>query len=177
MSLQRAPPERVILGIDPGIAIMGYAFLQEQQEQFHLLVCDVIRTPKHTPLPDRLHVLYEHLTVLLSTYHPTEVAMETLFFGRNRTTAMMVSHARGVCMLALAFAHLPLFEYTPSQVKKAVTGSGTANKLQVGECVQTFLSLPTVPTPDDAADAAAVAVCHVFQSAVSEPQVTKERIV
>lgn len=157
---QRSPPERIILGFDPGIAITGYAFIREQQGVLQVLACDVIRTPKHTPLPDRLQSLYEQLSTLLTTYRPTESAMELLFFGKNRKTAMEVSHARGVAMLAMKQAHLSITEYTPSQIKLAVTGYGNANKSQVGEMVRVLLKLSAVPRPDDAADAAAAAICH-----------------
>lgn len=157
---KRSPPERIILGIDPGIAITGYAFVREQKGILQLLACGVIRTPKNTALPDRLQILYEQLTALLAAYHPTESAMELLFFGKNRKTAIMVSHARGVAMLALQQAHLSIAEYTPSEVKLAVTSYGNANKSQVGEMVRLLLKLPAIPRPDDAADAAAIAICH-----------------
>lgn len=160
MNDSRAPPKRLILGIDPGIAITGYALIHEGQGAFRLCACGVIRTPSHTPLPDRLLSLHEQLTTLLTTHHPTEAAMELLFFGKNRTTAIPVSHARGVIMLALRQAQLPIAEYSPSLVKKAITGYGNANKAQVGEMVRVLLHLPTVPKPDDAADAAAIALCH-----------------
>lgn len=165
MPLQRAPPERIILGIDPGIAITGYAFLQEQQGMLDMLACDVIRTPKHTPLPERLVSLYVQLSALLTKYHPTEAAIELLFFGKNRKTAMDVSHARGVILLALKQAHLPIAEFTPGQIKLALTGYGNANKTQVGEMVRVLLKLSTVPRPDDAADAAATAICYVHTHA------------
>lgn len=154
----RAPPERIILGIDPGIAITGYAVVHEGQGVLQMLACGVLRTPKGTLLSDRLLSLHEQLTTLLTTHHPTEAAMELLFFGKNRTTAIAVSHARGVSLLALKQAHLPIAEYTPSQIKKAVTGYG--NKAQVGEMVRVLLHLSTIPRPDDAADAAALAICH-----------------
>jgi len=159
-SLQRAPPERVILGIDPSIAITGYAFMRERRGAVELLACDVIQTPKHTPLPDRLVSLYQQLTDLLPIYHPTESAIELLFFGKNRKTAMDVSHARGVILLALKQANLPIAEFTPGQIKLALTGYGNASKTQVGEMVRVLLKLSTVPRPDDAADAAATAICY-----------------
>jgi crossover junction endodeoxyribonuclease RuvC len=160
----RSPPTRIILGIDPGIAITGYACICEEHGVLQIQACGVLRTPKHTPLPDRLQSLYEQLTMLLTTYHPTEAAMELLFFGKNRKTAIQVSHARGVAMLALKQAHLSIAEYTPLQVKLAVTGHGNADKSQVGEMVRVLLRLSTIPRPDDAADAAAVAICHAHSS-------------
>src|SRR5438552_3631891 len=155
------PPERVILGIDPGVAIAGYAVLVERQGQLTAIACDVIRTPAHTPLADRLHLLHEQVSVLLTTYHPTEAAMESLFFGKNRKTAIAVAHARGVLMLALNQHDIPAEEFTPNQVKLAVTGDGRAKKDQVGEMVRILLKLSAVPRPDDAADAAAVAICYL----------------
>jgi len=162
---QCSPPERVILGIDPGVAIAGYAVLVERQGQLTALACDVIRTPARTPLPDRLRLLHEQVSVLLTTYHPTEAAMESLFFGKNRTTAIAVAHARGVLMLAIKQHDIPIEEFTPNQVKLAVTGDGHARKDQVGEMVRILLKLSAVPRPDDAADAAAVAICHAHTSA------------
>jgi crossover junction endodeoxyribonuclease RuvC len=158
-------PQRVILGIDPGVAIAGYAVLTERQGQLTAIACDVIRTPAHTPLADRLHLLHEQVSVLLTTYHPTEAAMESLFFGKNRKTAIAVAHARGVLMLALNQHDIPVEEFTPNQVKLAVTGDGHAKKDQVGEMVRVLLNLSAVPQPDDAADAAAVAICHAHTSA------------
>jgi crossover junction endodeoxyribonuclease RuvC len=157
---QLSPPGRIILGIDPGIAITGYAFVHEHRGTLQLLACGVIRTPKNTALPDRLQILHERLTALIATYHPTESAMELLFFGKNRKTAIVVSHAREVAVLALQQAHLSIAEYTPTQVKLAVTGYGNADKSQVGEMVRVLLKLSTIPWPDDAADAAALAICH-----------------
>lgn len=156
----RSPPRRIILGIDPGLAIVGYAVLSEEDGQLALLACDVIRTPAGMPLPRRLQVIYEYLGTVLATYHPQEAAIESLFFAKNKKTAMVVGQARGVILLALAEAGLAIVEYTPSQVKQAVTGYGNAKKAQVGEMVRRLLSLPMVPRPDDAADAAAVAICH-----------------
>ena len=117
------------------------------------------------PLADRLHLLHEQVSVLLTTYHPTEAAMESLFFGKNRKTAIAVAHARGVLMLALNQHDIPVEEFTPNQVKLAVTGDGHAKKDQVGEMVRVLLKLSAVPRPDDAADAAAVAICHAHSSA------------
>jgi crossover junction endodeoxyribonuclease RuvC len=158
----RPPPGRIILGIDPGVATTGYAFLHEQRGKIRLLVCDVISTPKQLALPVRLKSLYEQLDSLLHIYNPTEAAVELLFFGRNRKTANAVGQARGVVLLALAQRDIPVAEYTPSAIKLMVTGSGRADKDQVGAQVQTLLRLPVIPRPDDAADAAATAICHVY---------------
>ena len=158
----RSPPDRIILGIDPGIAITGYAVLAVKPDTFTLLACDVLRTRAELTLSDRLSSLYERLTQLLVRYCPHEAAVESLFFGRNSSSALKVAHARGVLLLALNHAKLPITEYTPSQVKRVVTGYGNATKAQVGEQVRTLAHLSTVPRPDDAADAVAVALCHVF---------------
>jgi len=113
------------------------------------------------PLSERLQHIYQHLGEIVSTYHPGEAAMEELFFAKNARTAFSVGQARGVAMLALANGGLAVAEYTPRQVKQAVTGYGAASKEQVGEMVRILLHLKAVPRPDDAADAAAVAICHL----------------
>lgn len=157
---RRSASGRLILGIDPGVALVGYALVVEQQGRLESPACDVIATPAGLPLQRRLQLIYEGVSTVILTYHPTEAAMEALFFGLNRKTAMAVGHARGVIMLALANGGLTVAEYTPGQVKLAVTGHGDARKQQVGEMVRALLSLQSVPRPDDAADAAAVAICH-----------------
>jgi crossover junction endodeoxyribonuclease RuvC len=152
---------RIALGIDPGTAIVGYAVIMARGSELHMLACDVITTPAKMHLAQRLQLIYEGLTKLVVTYKPDEAAMEELFFAKNARTAMTVGHARGVAMLALANGGLSVAEYTPKQVKQAVTGYGAADKNQVGEMVRILLKLSAVPKPDDAADAAAVAICHL----------------
>ena len=152
--------ERRILGIDPGFGRIGYAVLSVQGNELHLMVCDAIVTPSTLAYPQRLLQLYEELGVILAEHQPTEAAIEALFFGKNVTTAIKVAQARGVTILALAQQGLPITEYTPSEVKLAVTGYGAARKEQVGSMVRQLLHLLVVPTPDDAADAAAIAICH-----------------
>ncbi len=152
---------RVALGIDPGTAIVGYAVVIASGNELKMLVCDVITTPAKMPLAERLQHIYTELSTIVATYQPQEAAMEELFFAKNARTAMTVGHARGVAMLALANGGLSVAEYTPKQVKQAVTGYGSANKEQVGEMVRILLKLATVPRPDDAADAAAIAICHL----------------
>jgi crossover junction endodeoxyribonuclease RuvC len=159
------PPERVILGLDPGVAIVGYAVIREAGGALALLACDVIRTPPRIPLEDRLLSIYEQTCQLLAAHQPGEVAIEDLFFGKNRTTAMAVAHSRGVLMLAARQYGLAVAAYTPSQVKLAVTGYGSAEKGQVGRMVRELLNLSRIPRPDDAADAAAVAICHAHTTA------------
>ncbi len=162
---KRSPPSRIILGIDPGVAIIGYAALREERGSLTLLACDVIRTSTRLPLEKRLQSMYEQIHGLLHAFAPTEAAIEALFFGKNRKTAMEVGQARGVLLLALAQQEISVAHYSPSQVKLAVTGYGGANKQQVGEMVRVLLTLPAIPRPDDAADAAAVALCHATVSA------------
>lgn len=153
--------QRVALGIDPGTAIVGYAVVAARGDELSMIVCDVITTSARMPLAERLQIIYQQLIEIIATYHPQEAAMEELFFAKNARTAMTVGQARGVAMLALANGGLPISEYTPKQVKQAVTGYGDAKKEQVGEMVRILLKLPSVPRPDDAADAAAVAICHL----------------
>jgi crossover junction endodeoxyribonuclease RuvC len=152
---------RIALGIDPGTAIVGYAVVMAQGSELQLLVCDAITTPAKMPLAERLQLIYTGLSTIVATYKPQEAALEELFFARNTRTAMTVGQARGVAMLALANGGLSIAEYTPKQVKQAVTGYGSADKCQVGEMVRVLLKLSAIPKPDDAADAAAIAICHL----------------
>ena len=160
-------PETVtmrVLGIDPGTAITGYAVVEENQRgDLNLVTLGVINTPAHTPLPTRLQMIYKSLCEIVNLHQPEASAVEQLFFSKNARTAMSVGHARGVILLALANAGLPIHEYTPMQIKQAVTGYGGAQKQQIQEMVRMLLNLPTVPKPDDAADAAAVAICYIHR--------------
>jgi crossover junction endodeoxyribonuclease RuvC len=158
--------QRVALGIDPGTAIVGYAIVASRGSTLKMIACDVITTPAHMPLAERLQSIYQHLIEIIGMYQPQEAAMEELFFAKNARTAMTVGQARGVAMLALANAGLPISEYTPKQVKQAVTGYGSAKKEQVGEMVRILLNLRSIPRPDDAADAAAIAICHLNTSSI-----------
>jgi crossover junction endodeoxyribonuclease RuvC len=155
---------RVALGIDPGTAIVGYAIVEARGSELRMVVCDVITTPAGMPMPERLQHIYQGLSEIISTYHPNEAAMEELFFAKNSRTALTVGQARGVAMLAVANGGLAVAGYTPKQVKQAVTGYGGANKEQVGEMVRILLHLKSIPRPDDAADAAAVAICHLHSA-------------
>ena len=152
--------ERRILGIDPGFGRMGYAVVAAAGNELHLLVCDATMTPTGHAYPLRLQLIYEELSVIIARYHPQEAAVEKLFFGKNVTTAIGVAQARGVALLTLVQSGLTIAEYTPSEVKLAVTGYGAARKEQVGYMVQHLLNLPSIPRSDDAADAAAIAICH-----------------
>jgi crossover junction endodeoxyribonuclease RuvC len=152
--------ERLILGIDPGFGRMGYAVVAAAGNELQLLVCDATITPTGQAYPLRLQLIYEELCVIIARYHPQEAAVEKLFFGKNVTTALGVAQARGVALLTLVQSGLTIAEYTPAEVKLAVTGYGAARKEQVGYMVQHILGLPSIPRPDDAADAAAIALCH-----------------
>jgi len=150
-----------VLGIDPGTAITGYGVVEDVNGELKALAFGVIRTPARCSLPQRLQMIYRAVSELASQWEPDSAAVEDLFFSKNVRTAMSVGHARGVVMLALADAGLSVREYTPLIVKQAVTGYGAADKRQVQEMVRLLLGLSEVPQPDDAADALAVAVCHI----------------
>lgn len=149
-----------ILGIDPGIATIGFSVLDTDRGKQNLLCCGVITTPAATSLSSRLERIYSDLKELIESYSPEAMAVEELFFNTNITTGISVAHGRGVILLAAYQAGLSVFEYTPSQVKQAVVGYGKAEKRQVIDMVTRILHLPSPPKPDDAADAVAIALCH-----------------
>ncbi len=149
-----------ILGIDPGIAIVGFGLVDKVGSKITPVQYGSIQTEAHTPDEERLLHVYEGMLQLIDQYKPEAVAFEKLFFNRNVTTAMSVSQARGVLILAAAQRGLPIAEYTPMQVKQAIVGYGKAEKKQVQEMVRMYLRLQAVPKPDDVADALAVAICH-----------------
>lgn len=149
-----------ILGIDPGIAIVGFGFIDKQGSKCIPVQYGCIQTEAHTPEEERLLHVYEGIVQLIDKYKPDAVALEKLFFNRNVTTAMTVSQARGVMVLAATQKALPIAEYTPMQIKQAIVGYGKAEKRQVQEMTRMFLKLQAIPKPDDVADALAVAICH-----------------
>lgn len=151
----------IIFGIDPGTATTGFGVIELAADRtIKTLDYGIISTPKEEHMPARLDMLYTDLRQLLNQYQPAAVAIEQLFFARNVTTAISVGQARGVAILACEQQHIPIAEYTPLQVKQAVTGFGKAEKKQVQKMVQTILALKSVPEPDDAADALAIAIAH-----------------
>jgi crossover junction endodeoxyribonuclease RuvC len=153
------------LGIDPGTATTGYGLVRLESDGSLLAVkYGVVTTPKNTPAPERLVMLYQQLTDLLQAFPPDTAAVEKLFFQRNVSTAISVGQARGVTLLALAQAGLEVFEYTPNEIKQAVAGYGSAGKRQMQEMVRVLLALEDIPRPDDAADALAVAITHLHTS-------------
>lgn len=155
-----------IIGIDPGTGILGFGVVEVQGAKIALVTAGVIKTPAHTPLDERLEEIYDGLTLIINETKPDEMSIEKLFFSRNVTTAMSVSHARGVAMLAGRKAKLPIGEYTPLQIKQTLTGYGKADKKQMQEMVRLQLNLKEIPKPDDAADALAAAITHMLMSRV-----------
>ena len=153
-----------ILGIDPGYGITGFGLISAERNQFQLLRCGAITTPANTDFSWRLSVIYNDMVQLLMMEKPDAVAIEELFFGHNVTTGINVAQSRGVILLAVRQAGVPVFEYKPMQVKQAVVGYGNATKHQVQDMTKRLLGLGAVPKPDDAADAVAIALCHARSS-------------
>ncbi|HEY8462537.1 MAG TPA: crossover junction endodeoxyribonuclease RuvC [Bacillota bacterium] len=150
----------LILGIDPGTAIMGYGLVAQEGNRLKSVGYGSVRTESGLPTATRLLKLYRSLETLLGEYQPDAVAVEELFFNKNTRTALAVGQARGVILLAAASAGVEIFEYTPLQVKQGVVGYGRADKHQIQEMVKLLLGLAELPKPDDAADALAIAICH-----------------
>ncbi len=151
---------QLILGIDPGYAIIGFGLIRSLGGRYQHLRHGAVTTPADLPLPERLRILYADMTTLLAAQRPDAVAVEKLYFNTNTTTAIAVAEARGVILLSVADANIPIFEYSPSEIKQAVVGYGKAEKAQMMEMTKALLGLPARPKPDDAADALAVALCH-----------------
>lgn len=151
-----------VLGIDPGTAITGYGLVTEDESgDVHLVRYGAFLTQADMPMPERLLDLHRQVTALIREARPDALAIEELFFSRNVTTALTVGQARGIVLLAAAQARLPVFEYKPAEVKQALAGYGRADKQQIQEMLRLMLGLAEVPRPDDAADAIAVAICHL----------------
>jgi crossover junction endodeoxyribonuclease RuvC len=157
----------IILGVDPGTATMGYGVLEKTGNRYRALAYGVLETPKTMPAHERLRELYRGVCALCESYQPDALATEQLLFQTNRRTAIVVARAAGVALLAAAEQGIEWREYTPLQVKQAVTGYGGADKKQVQTMVQRLLGLETLPKPDDAADALAIAICHAHHAALS----------
>ena len=153
-----------ILGIDPGLATVGFSIVDVEKSKMKLVTCGVISTPAHTSLSSRLDRIFEDMNELISSFSPDVMSIEELFFNTNITTGIAVAHARGVILLSAYRAGVQVFEYTPLQVKQAVVGYGRAEKNQVIDMVRRILALPAAPKPDDAADAVALAICHARSS-------------
>lgn len=158
-----------ILGIDPGTGICGFGVIEIPKTgstSAKMIDAGVIATPPHTPLPDRLLDMYESLHEIIKSARPDLVSIEKLFFSKNITTGISVAEARGVVILVCRQHNLPIFEYTPNEIKKTLTGYGSADKHQMQEMVRLHLHLQQIPKPDDAADALAAAITHTFMSKV-----------
>ena len=153
-----------ILGIDPGYGITGFGLIEAQRSNSQLLKCGAITTPAGMDFSARLEIIYEDMRQLLEAAKPDAVAIEELFFGQNVTTGIGVAQSRGVILLAIQQAGVPIYEYKPMQVKQAVVGYGNATKRQVQDMTKRLLRLEKMPKPDDAADAIAIALCHARSS-------------
>jgi len=153
-----------IIGIDPGTGILGFGVIEVDGTSLKMIAGGVITTPAHTPLDERLEEIFDGLTEIIAETNPSIMSIEKLFFAKNVTTAISVSHARGVAMLTGRKAKLEIAEYTPMQIKQTLTGYGKADKKQVQEMVKLQLGLKVIPKPDDAADALATAITHAMMA-------------
>ena len=152
------------MGVDPGTAVTGYAFLEERNSRLHVLEYGVVRNRSTDPLPLRLEKIHRELRQLMETYHPEALALESIFHAHFARSAMVLGHARGAIMVAAHSLGIPVSEYAPRLVKKAVVGSGAASKEQVAALMKTHLKLRELPKPADAADALAIAYCHLTRA-------------
>jgi len=162
-----------ILGIDPGYGITGFGIIEAQRGQYRFVRCGAITTPAGMDFSARLEIIYEDMRQLLEMAKPDAVAIEELFFGQNVTTGIGVAQSRGVILLAIRQAGVPVFSYKPMQVKQAVVGYGNATKHQVQDMTKRLLQLQSMPKPDDAADAIAIALCHARSSTSMLAQLQK----
>jgi crossover junction endodeoxyribonuclease RuvC len=158
----------LVLGIDPGTAITGYGLVHETPSgDLEIVAHGAITTPAKAPMPERLLQLFQELNEVITLYQPDSSGVEKLFFAKNVKTGMTVSQARGVILLSLATAQIPIAEYAPVEIKQAVAGYGAADKKQIQEMVRVLLNLDKTPKPDDAADALAVAICHIHSAKIA----------
>ncbi len=157
----------VILGIDPGLATVGFGVLDYTRDKFRVIEYGAVLTAAGKKLEDRLLEVFEGISELCETYRPDAVSIEEIFFNDNQKTAITVSEARGVILLAVRKSGVPIYEYTPLQVKQAVTGYGRAEKAQIQYMVKNILKLREIPKPDDTADALAMAICHAYSQTSS----------
>jgi crossover junction endodeoxyribonuclease RuvC len=150
-----------VFGVDPGSERTGYGCVDTDGSRHRIVACGAISSPALVPFPEKLHRIHAQLTIILAECQPACVAIENVFYSVNARSALKLGHARGVAMLAAVEAGLPVFEYTPAEIKRAVVGYGRADKPQVQQMIKLLLGLDEVPSPHDAADALAVAICHV----------------
>jgi len=159
----------VILGIDPGYAITGYGLIEYKGNHFKLITSGAIETKKGVPFPKRIQKIYDDMNFLIDTYKPDSIAVEELFFNTNITTGIQVAHGRGAVVIAASKKETPIYEYTPLQVKQAVTGYGRADKKQVQTMVKAILNMEKIPKLDDTTDAIAIAICHAHSEKFAKP--------
>ena len=158
----------IIIGVDPGYAITGYGVISYEGNRFRLINAGAVTTKAGVSLPLRLSKIYDDLTEIINQYNPDAIAIEELFFNQNVKTAITVAHGRGAALVAASKTNIPVFEYTPLQVKQAVVGYGRADKVQVQKMVKTILNLEIVPKLDDITDAIAIAICHAHSAKFAE---------
>ncbi len=151
----------IIIGIDPGLATVGFGVIRKERDRIIPVSYGCIKTSSEKQNPERLMEIFNELNALFEKYSPSEIAVEKLFFTNNITSAMGVSEARGVIFIAAQQKNIPVIEYTPKQVKQAITGSGRADKKQMQEMIKRLLDLDEIPKPDDAADGLSIALCHI----------------
>jgi crossover junction endodeoxyribonuclease RuvC len=164
-----------VFGIDPGSERTGYGCVGTDGGRHRLVVCGFVAAPAHTAFPERLLVIHARLAALLSEHRPDCVAIEDIFHAKNVRSALKLGHARGVALLAASQAGVPVAEYTPAEIKRAVVGFGRAEKRQVGSMVRLLLGLEDVPSPHDVADAIAVAICHMHTSTGAVADVLRQQ--
>ena len=153
-----------VLGIDPGFAITGYGIIDYEGNKFKLLESGAVTTEAGVSFPLRISKIYDDLTMLINKYNPDALSIEELFFNKNVKTAISVAHGRGAVLIAASKNNIPVYEYTPLQVKQAVVGYGRADKIQVQQMVKAILNLEKVPKLDDITDAMAIAICHAHSA-------------
>jgi len=168
-SARQRPPGLIIIGIDPGTLVTGYSIIELNGATPRLLECGTIRSPASLALPDRLHVIYSGIRQLITRHRPSEMAIESAFYGKNAQSALKLGHARGVSLLAAVENGLPTTEYSPREIKKAVVGRGAATKQQVRYMVRSLLHLGETRMALDTSDAVAIALCHLQQRASAVP--------
>ena len=156
-----------VLGIDPGTITLGYGVIDEEAEEITQVACGALTASPNTPLAERLHILYLGLRDIIARYQPAEAAIEEPFVAKNVRSALAVGQVIGMATVAATEKGIPVYHYTPAQVKQAVTSYGRSGKGQVGEMVSVLLGLPSPPEPPDAADALAVAICHIQERRIS----------
>jgi len=167
VSVSTPPTQSVVLGIDPGLATLGYGVLTQSPQQPSCITYGCVTTRPESDFASRLATIHQNILSLIDAHRPIIGAIEKLFFSKNTKTALSVAQARGVVLLAFAQRAIPLIEFTPLEIKQAVAGYGRADKKQVQQMTRTLLGLATIPSPDDAADALAVALCAVASSTIS----------